>query len=151
MKGCYRCQIGKTSVILASVGIALFTAGLVLNIIRLFSFSELNIFNQINCILILAVCALVIVELVLFLTSARYEIRPGVLALKLGIFSLKIDLKEISEVVYKEKSKLLFVLYGEKLMVVRIAPVLFNDFVDDLKSAGGEFQYSIDYQDLENV
>ena len=151
MKGRYRCQIGKTSVILACAGIALFAVGLVLNVIRLFSFDELNIFNKINCILLLAVCVLVITELVLFLTSARYELRPGVLAMKLGILSLKIDLKEVSEVVYKEKSKLLFVLYGEKLMVVRIAPVLFNDFVDDMKACGGEFQYSIDYQDLENV
>ena len=144
-------KLHKLPAILDGVGIALFAAGAAWNAYRLSLWEDLETGPRIIAIVLLALCLLFLVQTIAFFFLSAYFVKGKKLVWQMGLFRYSVKIGAITEVVFRERSKDLFVFYGEDLMAVYTDERSFSAFVDELKAAGGTFTYSIDYQDLEDV
>ncbi len=125
--------------------------GLFLNILKVVNWKDLTLWGWLSCILMLALCVLLIVFLTSAFIKAHYVITDDAVVAKYGLLKTKVRFKDIEEVIYKKKSDKLVIYYtGNCLLNVTINPNDYNEFVDSLKESCKDIKYSIDYEDVED-
>lgn len=147
----FKFVIKKHVIVMMIAAYFLCLLGLFLNILKVTNWKELSLWSWLSCILMLALCVLLIVFLTSAFIKAHYVITDKAVIAKYGLLNTKVYFKDIEEIVLKKKSGKLVIFYtGNALLNITISPSEYNEFVDSLKESFKELKYNIDYEDLED-
>ena len=143
MKNVFKFHYSSVLWVMLILVITLALTGLVWNAYNLIYFINSGIDKIISySLIVLATGALgVIAFSVAFF--GRYVIKDGLLVTYFGVFSSKVDVNEITEVVHFKKSNKLVVYFADqKFSVVLIAPEKYDDFVIALRDKNPKIRFN---------
>jgi hypothetical protein len=131
--------------VLIAIALLISILGLGLNVFNVVEYASFGAFRVISYLLISVICLFLAVIAVSLLINCSYVIKGEYLISRFGIFTSKIKISDIVELVHAQAQNKLILYYGEdKYVMVLISPDKFDDFISKIIKLNVNVCYSVD-------
>ena len=136
--------------ILAIAVLVLFTAGIALSIWRIVKDGIHGFGDVLKSPFLIAICLFGIVVVTSILIRSRYIVTKDIFVTQFGIIKSKFTIQNFTSVLLDTDSKKLTVYMGEEFFVVSTDPAWNNDFVQALREAKPDLEFSFTLTEQED-